>query len=84
MDKASYHSRRNEAVPTTNSLKGTITEWLDSKSIQYGSCADREAAAGDNCSSEATFHQLPSRHGCTDGRVYRGKAAVLPLRVQSY
>lgn len=36
MDNASYHSRRNEAVPTTNSLKGTITEWLDSKGVQYG------------------------------------------------
>ncbi|XP_077528282.1 uncharacterized protein LOC144139932 [Haemaphysalis longicornis] len=36
MDNASYHSRRNEAVPTTNSLKGTITEGLDSKGVQYG------------------------------------------------
>lgn len=36
MDNASYHSRRNEAVPTTSSLKATITEWLDSKGIQYG------------------------------------------------
>ncbi|XP_077545727.1 uncharacterized protein LOC144158585 [Haemaphysalis longicornis] len=35
MDSASYHSRWNEAVPTTNSIKRTITEWLDSKGIQY-------------------------------------------------
>lgn len=36
MDNASYHSRRNEAVPTTKSRKGAIKEWLDSKGIQYG------------------------------------------------
>ncbi|KAH9373091.1 hypothetical protein HPB48_018492 [Haemaphysalis longicornis] len=36
MDIASSHSRRNEAVPITNSLMGTTTELLNSKSIQYG------------------------------------------------
>ncbi|KAH9365198.1 hypothetical protein HPB48_015407 [Haemaphysalis longicornis] len=36
MDKASYHSRQNEAMPMTNSLTGTITELLERKGNQCG------------------------------------------------
>lgn len=33
MDNASHHSAE-QRMPTTNSLKASITEWLDSKGIQ--------------------------------------------------
>ena len=35
MDNASYHSRRIEKVPTSNSRKGDMQDWLKSHGIQY-------------------------------------------------
>ena len=35
MDNASYHSRRIEKVPTSNSRKGDMQDWLTSHGIEY-------------------------------------------------
>ena len=35
MDNASYHSRRIEAVPTMNSRKGEMQDWLVAHGIEY-------------------------------------------------
>ena len=35
MDNASYHSRRLEKLPTSNSRKGDMLEWLDKHKIPY-------------------------------------------------
>ena len=35
MDNASYHSRRIEKVPTSNSKKGDMQDWLTSHGIEY-------------------------------------------------
>ena len=38
MDNASYHSRRIEKVPTSNSRKGDVQDWLMSHGIE---CPER-------------------------------------------
>ena len=35
MDNASYHSRHIEEVPTSNSRKGDLQDWLTSHGIEY-------------------------------------------------
>ena len=35
IDNASYHSRRLEAVPTTNIRKGEMQDWLTAHNIQF-------------------------------------------------